>query len=123
MKAYLRIIHLLLVLTFLFTGCASKIEKLPQVGVQKGEKIYPGSVIKMNIDSRINNESLVFFLNEQKLDYSTGLLQLPENITIGKQKLIARFTFNNKEEEMPITLSVYAREKPIKIVSRSRKYL
>jgi glutamine cyclotransferase len=115
MKAYLKISHLFLVLTFLFGGCASKIEKLPKVGVQKGEKIYPGSVIKMNIDSRINSESLAFFMNEQKLEYSAGLLQLPKSTTIGKQKLIARFTFNNKEEEMPITLSVYAREKPIRI--------
>jgi len=115
MKAYLGIRHLLLVLTFLFAGCVSKIEKLPQVGVQKGEKVYPGSVIRMNIDSRINNESLVFFMKEQRLDYSKGMLQLPENTTIGKQKLIARFTFNNKEEEIPITLSVYAPEKPIKI--------
>ena len=117
MNVHLRIRHLLLVITFLFAGCASKIEKLPKVSVQKGEKIYPGSVIKMNIDSRINTESLAFFMNEQKLDYSTGLLQLPESTTIGKQKLIARFTFNNKEEEIPITLSVYAREKPIKIAA------
>ncbi len=117
MKVYLRIRHLLLVITFLIAGCASKIEKLPKVSVQKGEKIYPGSVIKMNIDSRINSESLAFFMNEQKLEYSTGLLQLPESTTIGKQKLIARFTFNNKEEEIPITLSVYAREKPIKIAA------
>ena len=115
MKAYLKISHLFLVLTFLFGGCASKIEKLPKVGVQKGEKIYPGSVIKMNIDSRINTESLAFFMNEQRLDYSKGLLQLPDNTTIGKQKLVARFTFNNKATEIPITLSVYAREKPIKI--------
>ena len=97
MKAYLKIRHLFLVFTFLFAGCASKIEKLPQVGVQKGEKISPGSVVKMNIDSRINNESLVFFMNEQRLDYSKGLLQLPDNTTIGKQKLTARFTFNDKE--------------------------
>lgn len=117
MKAYLKISHLFLVLTFIFGGCASKIEKLPKVNVQKGEKIYPGSVIKMNIDSRINTESLAFFMNKQKLDYSAGLLQLPENITIGKQKLIARFTLNNKEEELPITLSVYASEKPIKIAA------
>ncbi|MEK9912806.1 MAG: glutaminyl-peptide cyclotransferase, partial [Flavobacteriaceae bacterium] len=117
MKAYLRIGHLLLTLTFLFAGCASKIEKLPQIGIQQVENIYPGSVIKMTVDSRINSESLAFFMNEQKLEYSTGLLQLPESTTIGKQKLIARFTFNNKEEEIPITLSVYAREKPIKIAA------
>jgi glutamine cyclotransferase len=115
MKAYLRITHLLLVLIFLLAGCASKIEKLPQLGIQKGEKIYPGSRIKMVVDSRINNESLAFFLNEQRLDYSKGILNLPENTTIGRQKLIARFTFNDKEEEIPITLSVYAREKPIKL--------
>ena len=115
MKAYLRIGHLLLTLTFLFAGCASKIEKLPQIGIQQGEKIYPGSVIKMTVDSRINSESLAFFMDEQRLDYSKGLLQLPENTNIGKQKLVARFTFNNKVTEIPITLSVYTREKPIKI--------
>ena len=118
MKAYLRITHLLLVLIFLLAGCASKIEKLPQLGIQKGEKIYPGSRIKMIIDSRINNESIAFFLNEQRLDYSKGILNLPEDTTIGRQKLIARFTFNDKEEEIPITLSVYASEKPIKLEAK-----
>ena len=118
MKAYLRITHLLLVLIFLLAGCASKIEKLPQLGIQKGEKIYPGSRIKMVIDSRINNESIAFFLNEQRLDYSKGILNLPEDTTIGRQKLIARFTFNDKEEEIPITLSVYASEKPIKLEAK-----
>ena len=118
MKAYLRITHLLLVLIFLLAGCASKIEKLPKLGIQKGVKIYPGSRIKMVIDSRIDNESLAFFLNEQRLNYSKGILNLPENIIIGRQKLIARFNFNDKEEEIPITLSVYAREKPIKLEAK-----
>ena len=115
MKAHLRIHPLLLVLTFLLTGCASKIERLPQVSIQKGQQIYPGASIKISVDSRIDPESVSFSIDNQKLDYSNGQLKLPDRISIGKQKVTTRFSYNDKIEQMSLTLSVYARDKPIKI--------